>query len=63
MANEGSGLGHRGSDDLTLQLDAAISAVRDEDLLQGGVQELTLDNIHNLSSERRGFRAAGEQRG
>lgn len=56
-------MGHRGSDDLTLQLDAAISAVRDEDLLQGGVQELTLDNIHNLSSERRGFRAVREERG
>lgn len=52
-------LGHRGSSDLSLQLDAAISSVRDEDLLQGGVQELTIDNIHNLSSERRGLRGRG----
>lgn len=58
MSAEPAGLGHRGSDDLTSQLDAAISSVRDEDLLlQGGA--LSIDNIHNLSSEWRRWRTAG----
>lgn len=53
MDEEPRPIAHRGSEDVSGQLEAAISAVRDEDMLHG-MHELTLDNIHNLSSERTG---------
>lgn len=42
-------LGHRSSDDFGLQLEEAASALQEDDMLLSG-RELTLDNIHNLSS-------------
>jgi hypothetical protein len=51
MAAE-QGLAHRGSDDLADALELAMSTMREDDLLMaGGGQELTIDHIHNLSSE------------
>ncbi|PSC73609.1 aldo-keto reductase-like [Micractinium conductrix] len=52
MATPGAApLGHRGSDDFADALEAAMSTMHDDDmLLSGGTGELTIDNIHNLTT-------------
>lgn len=48
----GSGLVHHASDDLADALEQAVSTLQDDDLLAAGQdRELTLDHIHNLTSE------------
>lgn len=47
-------LGHRGSEDFADMLEQAVSTLHDDDLLlggSGGGTELTIEHIHNLSSE------------
>jgi hypothetical protein len=52
-ADQGAGgLVHHASDDLTDALEQAVSTLQDDDLLLAGHdRELTIDHIHNLTSE------------